>query len=312
MYAQGYMPEADADLLRKAMKGFGTDEKTLIRILADKDPIQINAIKTAYHARHKRHLLQDVQGETSGWLEEGLCAIIRGPLQQDVVYLRQGTEGPGTKEKILNDVLLGRSNADMQAIKAEFQKTYRTSLESVIKGELSMKTERHFLMVLAANRAEESAPVIPQQVDQDVMDIYRATEGKVGTDELLVCSILSQRSDRQIGAIAHTYKQKFTRDLETVIKKEFSGHMELALLHQLRTGTDRAMRDALLLEDAMAGMGTEDRLLVNRVVRMHWDRNHMMQVKGAYQHHFHKSVTSRIRGETSGDYERLMCACFGE
>lgn len=313
MYApQGYMPEADADLLRKAMKGFGTDEKTLIRVLANKDPMQVNAIRTAYYNRHKRHLLNDVQSEVSGWFEEALCAIIRGPLQQDVVLLRKGTDGPGTKEEILNDVLLGRSNADMNAIKQEFQKTYRTSLESVIKGELSMKTERHFLMVLAANRNEESAPVVPQQIDQDVMDIYRATEGKTGTDELLVCSIFSQRSNAQIGAIAHTYKQKFTRDLETVIIKEFSGHMERALLHQLRTGTDRAMRDALLLEDAMKGMGTEDRLLVNRVIRVHWDRNHMMQVKGAYQHRFHKSVTSRIRGETSGDYERLMVACFGE
>lgn len=306
------MPDADADLLRKAMKGFGTDEKTLIRVLADKDPMQVHAIVTAYHNRHRRHLLTDVQGETSGWFEEGLCAIIRGPLQQDVVALRQATEGPGTKEEILNDVLLGRSNADLRAIKEAFQKTYRTSLEHVIKGELSMKTERHFLMVLAANRNEESAPIIPQQIDQDVMEIYKATEGKVGTDELLVCSILTNRSNAQIGAIAHTYKQKFTRDLETVIKKEFSGHMERALLYQLRTGTDKAMRDALLLEDAMAGMGTEDRLLVNRVVRIHWDRNHMMQVKGAYQHRFHKSLTQRIRGETSGDYERLMCACLGE
>jgi annexin A7/11 len=67
--------------------------------------------------------------------------------------------------------------------------------------------------------------------------------------------------------------------------------MELALLHQLRTGTDKAMRDALLLEDAMAGMGTADSLLVNRVIRIHWDRNHMQNVKGAYQHIFHKSLT---------------------
>ena len=88
--------------------------------------------------------------------------------------------------------------------------------------------------------------------------------------------------------------------------------MEDALLHQLRTGTDRAMRDALLLEAAMEGTGTKDHLLVNRVVRVHWDRNHMEQVKGAYQHRFHRSLTSRIRGETSGDYERLLCACLGE
>ena len=209
----------DAEALRKAMKGFGTDEKMLIRVLADKDPFQVRVIRDTYKRKFNRDLIHDVKSEVSGWFEEGLCAIIRGPLETDVHLLKAATEGPGTKEKVLNDVLLGRSNADLRAIKDAYQRTYRTSLEADIKADLSMKTERHFLMVLAANRNEESAPVIPQQVDQDVMEIYKATEGKVGTDELLVCSILSNRSDAQIRAIAHTYKQKFTRDLETVIKK---------------------------------------------------------------------------------------------
>jgi annexin A7/11 len=326
--------DADAEALRKAMKGFGTDEKLLTRVLADKDPLQVNVLRQSYHRKFNRDLIHDVKSEVSGWFEEGLCAIIRGPLQTDVHLLKGATDGPGTKEKVLNDVLLGRSNADLRAIKETYQKTYRTSLEADIKADLSMKTERHFLMVLAANRNEESAPVVPQQIDQDVMEIYKATEGKVGTDELLVCSILSHRSDAQIRAIAHTYKQKFTRDLETVIKKvfplllplfspletfmltyklqEFSGHMEAALLYQLRTGIDKAMRDAMLLEDAMAGAGTHDALLTNRVVRVHWDRNHMTQVKGAYQHKYHKSLVQRIKGETSGHYERLLVACLGE
>jgi len=295
------------------MKGFGTDEKALIRVLATKDPLQVNAIRDAYHQRHRKHLLTDVQSEASaGSFEDGLCAIIRGPLMQDVVLLHSAMDGPGTKEKILNDVLMGRSNADIRAIKDLYKQTYRTSLEGDIKGDLSMKTERHFLMVLAANRNEESAPVVPQQIDQDVMELYKATEGRSGTDELLVCSILTQRSDGQIRAIAHTYKQKFTKDFDSVIIKEFSGHMELALLHQFRTGTDKAMRDAMLLEDAMAGAGTSDHLLVNRVVRVHWDKNHMQQVKGAFQHKYRKSLVSRIKGETSGDYERLMVACLGE
>lgn len=201
------------------MKGFGTDEKMLIRTLADKDALQINVIRQAYTNKFNRQLIADVKSEVSGWFEEGLCAIIRGPLQQDVHLLFDAMDGIGTKEKVLNDILLGRSNADIRAIKDAYHQTTRKSLENDIKGDLSMKTERHFLMVLAGNRAEESAPVIPQDIDRDVMDLYKATEGKVGTDELLVCSILSQRSDAQIRAIAHTYKQKFTRDLETVIKK---------------------------------------------------------------------------------------------
>jgi len=294
------------------MKGFGTDEKMLIKHLATKDPLQVKVLQTTYKSRFNRNLLDDIKSETGGALEDGLMAIVRGPLEQDVYLLHDAMAGPGTKEAILTDVLMGRSNADMRAIKEAYQKTYRRSLEADIKSDLSMKTERHFLMVIAANRTEESAPVIPQQIDADVMELYKATEGKVGTDELLVCNILTQRNDTQIRAIAHAYQQKFTKTLESVIIKEFSGHMEAALLHQLRTGTDKAMRDALLMEDAMAGMGTKDHLLVNRVIRVHWDRNHMQQVKGAYQAKFRTSLVNRIKGETSGDYERLMVACLGE
>ena len=62
----------------------------------------------------------------------------------------------------------------------------------------------------------------------------------------------------------------------------------------------------------MAGVGTKDHLLVSRVVRFHWDRSNMANIRGAYEKRYHKNLASRIKGETSGDYERLMLACIGE
>ncbi|KAI9738076.1 MAG: hypothetical protein M1818_005504 [Claussenomyces sp. TS43310] len=307
-----YDPNPDADALRKAMKGFGTDEKALVDILATKDPLQINLIRQAFNHRHRRDLETDIKGETSGYFEEGLCALVRGPLLQDCYVLHNAMVGLGTKESDLNDVLLSRSNADMHVIKETYQRVYRRSLEGDLKGDLSMKTERHFMMVVAGNRTEDSVPPNPGQVDQDVMELYKAMEGRIGTDEVLVCSILTNRNDAQIRAIAYAYEQKFRKNLESVIKKEFSGHMESALLHQLRGGVDRAARDATLLEHAMAGAGTKDHQLVNRVIRYHWDRNHLPQVKGAYKHLFHRDLAHRVRAETSGHYEKLMLACLGE
>ena len=72
------------------------------------------------------------------------------------------------------------------------------------------------------------------------------------------------------------------------------------------------MHAATLLEESMAGMGTKDHLLVARVVRYHWDRNTLANVKGAYQQRYGRSLASRIKGDTSGDYGRLMLACIGE
>ncbi|KAL2259333.1 hypothetical protein VTK26DRAFT_7039 [Humicola hyalothermophila] len=304
--------DSDANALRSAMRGFGTDEKALIRILATKDPLQIATIRDAYSRLHRRDLISDLKSETSGWFEKGLVALARGPLLNDVHLLRDAMSGLGTKEKALNDVLLGRSNADINAIKSEYHRVFHRRLEDDVRGDLSMKTERHFMIVLGAQRAEDSAPVVKAEIDRDVNDLYNATEGKIGTDELKVCSIFSTRNDNQLRAIAFEYRQKYARNLEDVIRKEFSGHMKDALLFQLLHATDKYMHQASLLEDAMAGAGTKDYLLVSRVVRSHWDRNNMANVRGAYEQRYRTSLARRIKGETSGDYERLLLACIGE
>lgn len=201
------------------MKGFGTDEKALIRILANKDPLQITTIRDSYQRLHRRDLVADIESETRGWFEAGLVALARGPLLHDVHMLHAATDGPGTKEKVLNDVLLGRSNADISAIKSMYQRVFGRRLEDVIRGDLSMKTERHFMIVLQAQRAEDSVPVIQADIDRDVGDLYNATEGQMGTDEVKVCSILSSRNDNQIRAIAQEYQRKYARNLEDVIRK---------------------------------------------------------------------------------------------
>lgn len=315
--SMGYVPgqvapmdmSRQADDLRKAMKGFGTDEKALIAILAPMDPLQAAGVRQAFAQRHRRDLIKDIESETSGYFRDGLVAMVRGPLEQDVVNANKAIKGFGTKESILNDVLLGRSNADMNAIKAHYHHVYHKSLESDVKGDLSMKTERLFDMVLAARRNEESSPVIPQQIEADVSELYRATEGsKIGCDQVAVCAVLTQRSDGQLRAISQAYRQKYHRELAEVLKKNFSGHMEDALLFILLNAEDRAKHDAQLLEAAMAGMGTKDDLLVNRIVRIHWDKHRMSQARGAYRHFFQRDLADRIRGETRGDYEKLMVA----
>ncbi|KAK8049495.1 hypothetical protein PG994_011225 [Apiospora phragmitis] len=303
----------DAQALHRAMKGFGTNEQLLIDVLHNKDPLQIEALKPAYfRVDGKKTLEGAIRDETSSYFQKGLVAIVQGPLLHDCHLLYDAMKGLGTKENVLNDVLLGRSNADIQAIKGKFQQVFNESLESMIKGDLSLKTERHFLIVLGATRAEDSAPLIPQEIDRDTDALYDATEGMVGTDELKVCSILSTRNDNQIRAIAHTYEQKYRRRLDDVIRKEFSGHMEDALLFQLRHAADKYMHAAALLEDSMAGLGTKDHLLVSRVIRYHWSPEMMANVKGAYKQRYKESLYKRIKGETSGNYRKLMLACVGE
>ncbi|KAF2459938.1 putative annexin [Lineolata rhizophorae] len=298
-----------AEGLKKAMKGFGTNEKELIKILSKPDPVAMASLRKTYDQRFISDLMADIKKEVSGDFEDALLALVRGPLAQDVYNLRKAMEGAGTDEEYLNDVLLGRSNADINAIKDEYQRTYKRALESDIKAELSSKTEQLFIMVLSARRTEESVPVDPRAVEADV-DKFQAAVGGFGNDASTVADMFSSRSNSQLRALSQAYEQRFHKSLARVIEKEFSGHMEDALLRILGLAVDPAKADADAIEATMKGMGTRDELLMNRVIRVHWNREHCAQVKRAYKHFYKKDLEKRIKDETKGDFEKILLACI--
>ncbi|RAK95022.1 annexin [Aspergillus ibericus CBS 121593] len=311
-YVRGQQANGDfrpqADQLRRAMKGFGTDEKALIQVLAKLSPLEMAAVRSTYTHHIRRDLYKDVKSETSGYFRRGLLAIIDGPLQYDVACVREAVDGIGTKEWLLNDILLSRSNADLDIIKTTYQQTYKRSLPKDVEDDLSFKTMSLFSMILRATRHEESAPLDPQLIEAEAKSLHSATAARIVNNVEEVCGIFARASDHELRAINQAFQHRYNIHLTKHIEKEFSGHMKDALLHMLGVALDPAMYDAEQLEECMKGMGTKDEKLTTRVVRLHWNPNHMDQVKRAYRHRYQKDLIERVKGETSGDYQRLMVA----
>jgi annexin A7/11 len=204
---------------------------------------------------------------------------------------------------------LGRSNADLNAIKACYQQMFGRDMVKEIRDDLSMKTASLYLHVLSATRQEESAPCVPRDIDESVDRIQRATDGPGFSgkqDE--VYRVIASASDGQLRAINARYQEKYRKPLQEVLRDKFNGHMQEALLLMLARAVDRVKADADGLEQSMKGMGTKDELLVNRLVRCHWNREHLRQVNVAYRRFYNKALIDRVKGETSGDYRNLMMA----
>jgi annexin A7/11 len=290
------------------MKGFGTDEKILIQVLSRLDPLQMAGVRATYTKHIGRDLYKDVKSETGGYLEQGLLAVIEGPLMYDVACAREAVKGAGTKEWLLNDILLGRSNADLHAIQTAYHRTYHRQLSQDVQDDLSFKTAELFKNVLRAARNEDSVPLNPHAIEAEVRTLHDSTAARMVNNVSEVTGIFARSSNAELREIDRAFQARYHTPLDKHVEKEFSGHMEDALLHMLRSATDPAMRDAILLEECMAGMGTKDEKLVVRVVRVHWDRQHKEMVKRAYRHRFGKDLITRVREETSGDYEKLMVA----
>ena len=89
----GFNADSDCDKLRKAMKGLGTDEKELTRILGRRDSEQRQEILKVYKTRLGRDLVKDLESENSGSYLEALRALMMTPLEYDVVSYRNAIKG---------------------------------------------------------------------------------------------------------------------------------------------------------------------------------------------------------------------------
>ena len=185
-----------------------------------------------------------------------------------------------------------------------------------------MKTRDAFAIILQG-RWDDGGFANPQMVEQDVERLHRALSILGNTQEIDVCSIVFTRSPAHLQAVIHAYRARHHRSLldsafttsacdsdVSATKTCFHGHMEDALMHALRGAEDGTgvKRDAQLLESAMDGVGTRERALAWRVSRMHWEKPRWRAVQAEYQTTHRKSLASRIKGETRGDFERLLVA----
>ncbi|CAJ0554631.1 Ff.00g131440.m01.CDS01 [Fusarium sp. VM40] len=306
---------SDVEALRKAMKGMGCDEKALIRVLISPkyaDPWTMAQLVRDYNSRFLRELAKDIESETRGDFETCLLALVRGPLENDVYTLSKALNRAGTDEDALNDVLLCRSNADLRAISAEYRRARGKELLVDIKDDVDDTLYRFYSMVLAATRAEESTPVIPQEIDQKVTELQRATEGTIGANAVAVAHIFTSSNDAQMRAINETYQQKYHRSLESVIEKEFRGDMEDALLRILYHAMDRARADAKSLHVPLNKSMRKNGLFINRLVSLYWDQGRLHQTKQAYKPVTGATLSGNIKSVLSGDYKDFTLALIGE
>lgn len=67
-----------AKVLHKAMKGLGTDDTTLVRVIVTRTEIDMQYIKAEYHKKYKKTLNDAVHSETSGHYRTFLLSLL-GP-----------------------------------------------------------------------------------------------------------------------------------------------------------------------------------------------------------------------------------------
>ena len=293
----------DAEVLKKAMEGWGTDEATLIKVIANRTNSQRQAIKAQYKATYGRDLVEDLKKETHGKLEDAFVALFTEPVEYDAVSLREAMKGVGTNEDTLIEIITSRSPQQLQAIKACYQKKYSRDLESDVKSETSGTLQKILITLLQGKRATNSNPN-QKQCQKIANEIYNAGEAKLGTDESVFNKYFGTLSPQELVCVAQNYHKLTGHTIIDAIEKEMHGDSKKAYRAIVYATLSPSEYFATRVHDAIKGLGTRDKLLIRILVTR--DEVDMPMIKQYYKTLYGKDMVEDIKNDISGHYQKLM------
>eukprot|EP00055_Hartaetosiga_balthica_P018479 m.134501 g.134501 ORF g.134501 m.134501 type:complete len:825 (+) comp9619_c0_seq1:71-2545(+) len=308
----------DAEKIRKALKGLGTNNKVLIQILGKRTIDQRAAIVGAYNTKFDRDLEQDIRKDTSGNFQTTLLALIMQESERYAYFLRKSMKGWGTENRLLVDLLCTKESDEIVKIHSAYAETYDRDLAKDIVGDTSGDFEKLLLGILECNRASTEAKIDHDKIQADAEALYKAGEKKWGTDEAKFIDILVHRSFPQIKAIVDEYEILSKKSLRQALKSELSGNFKTACLAILDYACDSTYFICRRLFETMDGWGTSDWALIQHIVdncesNMDLVKERFPSIHADLHESGHaKFLGDMIRGDTSGQYKKLLLTLIGE
>ena len=220
--------EYDADELRAAMKGLGTNEDTLIEIIASRPPHVLKAIIAKFKEKYNRDLEKDVKSETSGTLRKLLIALLQcgrgtntNPNQAQCAEIAQeiykaGEKKLGTDESVFNKYFCTLSPHELAAVSREYHKLSGHTILQAIDKEFHGDSKKTLRTIVYATLSPS---------EYFATRVNDAVKG-LGTKDHLLIRVLVSRSEIDMPQIKQYYKQLYGKDMVADIKSDISGEYQ--------------------------------------------------------------------------------------
>jgi len=295
--------DKDVDALRKAMKGAGTDEDTIIKIVANRNNTQRQQLKAYYSQKFNRDLVFDLKSDLSGKFEDAVVALFDDPYVYDAKSLHNAMKGMGTDEDTCIEILCTRPNWYIKNIITAYSNLYGADLIKDVKSDFSGNLEKLLVSILSCNRSENSKPN-QQTIEQYAQQLIKGGIKRLGTDEKLFIDILTKCSTQELQLLAQVYEKQAGESLLKSIDKEFSGNLKKTLKTIIYANTAPSEYFASRVYEAVKGAGTKDKLLMRILITR--DEVDMPQIKECYKKLYGKDMVQAVKSDTSGDYKKLL------
>ncbi|KAG0464624.1 hypothetical protein HPP92_018788 [Vanilla planifolia] len=299
-------PVEDAESLRKACQGWGTDEKTVISILAHRDATQRLQIMNTYEELYKENLIKRLESELSGDFEKAVYRWMFNPVDREA-FLAKYALSKGLDFRVLIEISCIGSTSHLLAVKQAYQARYKRSIEEDVASKTSGDLRKLLVGLVSTYRydgheVDTGLAVTEAKLLHDVI-----SKKDFNNEEVL--RILTTRSKPQLCATFNRYKDEYgaamTKNLTSDDGDEFASALRIAI----RCIASSHNYFEKLLRTAMDKPGTDEDTLT-RVIVTRADTD-LKDIKEIYEKRANKSLEQAISKETSGHYKNFLLALLG-
>ncbi|CAL8250831.1 unnamed protein product [Boreogadus saida] len=220
----------DAHLLKQSMKGLGTDEDTLIEVMASRTNREMEAIKVAYMEANKKELEADIKSDTSGDFRNALLTLCKAGRTEGVndeladsdarALYAAGEQRKGTDASVFIDILTSRSGAHLRKVFDRYSKYSKVDVSKAI--DLEMKGDIESCLTAVVKCAGSRPAFFAERLNL-------AMKGK-GSRTKILTRIMVSRSEIDMKRIKDTYRKDYGKTLYQEILDDTKGDYEKILL----------------------------------------------------------------------------------
>ncbi|KAE8697384.1 Annexin D2 [Hibiscus syriacus] len=300
-------PSEDAEQLRKAFEGWGTNEQMIIDILAYRNAAQRISIRKAYSEAYGEDLLKALEKELTRDFERVVLLFTLDPAERDAHLVNEATKKASSSSWIIMEVACARSSKELHAAKKYYHARYKKSLEEDVAHHTSGDYRKLLVPLVSAFRYEGDE--VNLSLAKSEAKILREKISTKHYNDEEVIRILSTRSRAQLNATFNQYNSSIgnaiNKDLKPESKDEYLKLMR-DVIKCLTTPEDYFEK---VLRQAINRIGSDDTAII-RVVATRAEVD-MVRIKEAYQRRNSVPLEKAIAGDTSGDYKRMLLALIG-
>ncbi|KAL6620165.1 hypothetical protein ACP70R_035304 [Stipagrostis hirtigluma subsp. patula] len=301
----------DAENIRKAVQGWGTDEKALIEILGHRTAAQRAEIAVAYEGLYNETLLDRLHSELSGDFRSAMMLWAADPAARDAKLAHKALKKKGDRSVwVLIEVACASTPDHLVAVRKAYCAAYSASLEEDVAAcPLYKDPLKQFLVRLVSSYRYAGDGVDEELAAAEAAELHAAVVAKKQPLHGDVVRIVGSRSKPQLKATFERYRQEHGKAVDEVLDERRGDQLAAMLKTAVWCLTSPEKHFAEVIRSSILGLGTDEESLTRAIVsRAEVD---LQKVKEEYRARYRTTVTSDVTGDTSGYYKDILLTLVG-